>query len=112
RWRPPPCGRVATRYPPGGFSLADAEVTPDGEEVWVCNSSFSSPGLHVFSTATGLAVGSPITCTLPPQGISFDAATQQVAGVNTREASLSFAPPSPDPARGPVRLSLSLAHAG
>ena len=112
RWSPVTGRREATLYAPGGFSLADAEVTPDGGEVWACNSSFSSPGIRVFSTATGLAVGSTITCTLPPQGITFDAATTQVAGVNTRSASMAFAPPSPNPARGPVRLAFTFAHGG
>ena len=112
RWSPSTGRRVATLYAPGGFSLADAEVTPGGEEVWVCNSSFGSPGIRVFSCATGLAVGAPILCTLPPQGLTFDAATTQVAGVNTRPAAVSFAPPSPNPARGPVRLVLSFEHPG
>ena len=111
RWSPSSGRRVATLYQPGGFSLSDAEVTPDGDEVWACNSSFGSPGIRVFSTATGLPVGSPITCTLPPQGLSFDATTTQVAGVNARMAALSFAPTSPNPARGPVRLMYSLAQA-
>lgn len=112
RWSPSSGRREATLYSPGGFSLADAEVTPDGGELWVCNSSFAAPGIRVFSTATGLLVGSPIGCTLPPQGITFDVATGQVAGVNTGPTGLSFAPPSPNPARGPVRLVFSLAQAG
>jgi DNA-binding beta-propeller fold protein YncE len=113
RWSPVSGQREGTPlYSPGGFSLADAEVTPDGSEVWVCNSSFGSPGIRAFSTASGLPVGSPITCTLPPQGITFDAATGQVAGVNPGVARLAFAPPSPNPARGPVRFSISFEQAG
>ncbi|HEY6193637.1 MAG TPA: FlgD immunoglobulin-like domain containing protein [Candidatus Eisenbacteria bacterium] len=108
RWSPASGRREVTLYSPGGFSLADAEVTPDGEEVWACNSSFGSPGIRVFATATGLPVGPAITCTLPPQGISFDDATSQVAGVNDGIARSSFAPPFPNPARGPVRLAFSL----
>jgi len=106
RWSPVTGGPLGTLYSPGGFSLADAELSPDGDELWVCNSSFGSPGIRVFSTATQLPAGSPITCTLPPQGITFDAATSQVAGVNTPSgAGLALAPPSPNPARGPVRLA-------
>ena len=112
RWSPVTGQRVGTLYQPGGFSLADAEVTPDGAEVWVCNSSFGSPGIRVFSCATGLQVGPAITCTLPPQGITFDAAEGQVAGVEGQGRSLSFAPPAPNPARGPVRLAFSLPPGG
>jgi DNA-binding beta-propeller fold protein YncE len=112
RWSPVTGQREDTLYQPGGFSLADAEVTPDGSEVWVCNSSFGAPGIHVFSCATGLQVGPAITCTLPPQGISFDAATTQVAGVEGQARAVSFAPPAPNPARGPVRLAFSLPPGG
>jgi DNA-binding beta-propeller fold protein YncE len=112
RWSPVSGQREATLYQPGGFSLADAEVTPGGEEVWVCNSSFGSPGIRVFSCATGLLVGSAITCTLPPQGITFDDAKGQVAGVDGQPRSVSFAPPAPNPARGPVRLAFSLPPGG
>lgn len=97
--------KTGTLYSPGGFSLADAEVTPDGSEVWVCNSSFGSPGLRVFSTATDLPVGGAMTCTLPPQGITFDAATGQVAGVNPPAPRLALAAPRPNPARGPIEFA-------
>jgi DNA-binding beta-propeller fold protein YncE len=113
RWSPVSGQRVgAPLYAPGGFSLADAEVTPDGGEVWVCNSSFDSPGIRVFSCATGLAVGGAITCTLPPQGITFDDAKGQVAGVSAQAGTVSFAPPAPNPARGPVRLAFTLPPGG
>ena len=98
-WSPVMPRHRGTLYSPGGFSLADAEVTPDGSEVWVCNSSFGSPGIRVFSTATDLPVGGAITCTLPPQGITFDAATGQVAGVNMPAPRLALAPIHPNPAR-------------
>jgi DNA-binding beta-propeller fold protein YncE len=111
RWSPVTGQRLETLYSPGGFSLADAEVRPDGGEVWVCNSSFGSPGLRVFSTLTQLQVGGAITCTLPPQGITFDAATGQVTGVPTIGPALAFAPPAPNPARGSVRLEARLLRA-
>ena len=113
RWSPDTGRRLDTLYAPGGFSLADAEITPSGDEIWVCNSSFGAPGVHRFSTADQQQVGIPVTCTLPPQGITFDAATNQVAGVNdTPPARLAFASPAPNPARGPVRLSLRAPAAG
>src|SRR5580765_2479535 len=113
RWSPVTGRRLDTLYSPGGFSLADAELTPSGNEVWVCNSSFGSPGIRVFSTATQAQVGGPIACTLPPEGLTFDTATSQVAGVNgPLSQALAFAPPAPNPARGPVRLSLRVPAAG
>ncbi len=112
RWSPVTGRRLATLYSPGGFSLADAEVTPDGSEVWVCNSSFGSPGIRVFSCTTDVQLGGSITCTLPPQGITFDAATGQVAGVNAPRPLLSLAPPFPNPTREPVRLAWSTPEAG
>lgn len=104
--------KLGTLYSPGGFTLADAEVTPDGSEVWVCNSSFASPGLRMFRTATDLPVGGVVTCTLPPQGIAFDAATMQVAGVPPRPPGVRLAPPAPNPARGPVRFTLEPERSG
>ena len=113
RWSPVTGRRLDTLYSPGGFSLADAEITPAGNEVWVCNSSFGSPGIRIFSTTTQAQVGGPIACTLPPQGLTFDAATSQVAGVNAPGSpALAFAPPAPNPARGPVQLSLRVPVAG
>ena len=104
RWSPVTGRREATIYAPGGFSLSDAEVTPDGSEVWACNSTFGSPGIRVFSAATGAPIGLPITCTLPPQGLAFDASTNQVTGVNGPPAA-ELAAPRPNPARGAVRLA-------
>jgi hypothetical protein len=79
----------------------------------VCNSSFGSPGIRVFSTTTQAQIAGPIACTLPPQGLTFDAATTQVAGVAGPHATaLALAPPAPNPARGPVRLALRLPAAG
>ena len=113
RWSPLTGRRLETLYSPGGFSLADAELTPAGDQLWVCNSSFGSPGIRVFSTADQLPIGGPITCTLPPQGLTFDTATSQVAGVNAGHApALAFAPPVPNPARANVRLSLHVPTAG
>jgi DNA-binding beta-propeller fold protein YncE len=113
RWSPVTGRRLDTLYSPGGFSLADAELTPSGNELWVCNSSFASPGIRIFSTSTQAQIGGPLLCTLPPQGLTFDATTTQVAGVNTATPPrLVFGLPAPDPARGPVRFSLLSPAAG
>ncbi len=108
RWSPVTGRREATLYSPGGFTLADAEVTPDGSEVWACNSSFGSPGVRVFSTGTGLLVAPPLVCTLPPQGIAFDRAENLEAGLNMPGAAVALSPPFPNPARGAVRLAFTL----
>ena len=112
RWTLQSGGAVGTLYAPGGFSLSDIEITPDGSELWACNSSFASPGLRVFSTATGLPVAGPLFCTLPPQGICFDQATGQVASVPPAAPRLAHAPPAPNPARGLVSLTLTVAGSG
>jgi DNA-binding beta-propeller fold protein YncE len=112
RWSLASGASEGTLYAPGGFSLADMEITPDGSEVWACNSSFSSPGLRVFSTATGLPVAGPLFCTLPPQGIAFDHAAGQVADVPAAPTKLALAPPAPNPAPGPVTLALGGAAGG
>jgi hypothetical protein len=112
-WSPVTGRKLEALFSPGGFSLADAELTPSGDELWVCCSSFSLPGLFVFSTATLAMIAGPIPCTLPPQGLTFDAATTQVAGVNALGSpALALAPPAPDPARRDVRLVLTAPAAG
>ncbi len=108
RWSPVSGRRTATLFSPGGFTLSDAEVTPDGTEVWVCHSAFLTPGVRVFSTATGASIASPITCTLPPQGMTFDTAEVVAVGLNTPSMGLRMSAPSPNPARGPVQMSLSV----
>ena len=111
-WSPASHGADNTVYAPGGFSLADAEITPEGGQVWVCNSSFGAPGIRTFSTTTDTEVGLPIVCTLPPQGIAFDAATNLEVPLHTPGGRVALAAPSPNPARGTVRFGFTLARAG
>ena len=112
RWSPVTGRRTQTLYAPGGFSLADAEVRPDGAEVWVCNSSFSSPGVRTFSATTGLLTGGVLACTLPPQGIAFDAGGNLDVPFDTPGSRVALAPPAPNPARASVQLRFTLAEAG
>ncbi len=112
RWSPVTRKAEQTLYAPGGFTLADAEVTPDGSQVWVCNSSFSSPGVRVFATATGAAVGGPLVCTLPPQGITFDVASNLEVPLHTPSGRIGMSAPTPNPARDAVRCAFTLSQRG
>ncbi|MFM8559954.1 MAG: FlgD immunoglobulin-like domain containing protein [bacterium] len=112
RWSRATGAAVQTLYSPGGFSLADAELTPDGSEVWVCNSSFGSPGVRRFAVTTGSATGSVLACTLPPQGIAFDSAINREVPLHTSGGRVAMAALSPNPARGAVRCAFTLSQRG
>ena len=109
-WRAATGALLATLWNPGGYVLADAELNDRGE-LWVCNNGFSAPALRVFSAATGLQLGSDITCTLPPAAVTFDAPSGQVSGVEPAAGALEFSPPSPNPARDHARFTLTLSRA-
>ena len=101
---------LATLWNPGGYVLTDAERNDRGE-LWVCNGSFSTPAVRVFSAATDAVVGGDVVCALPPAAMTFDVASGQVAAVPpAAEPALYFAPVAPNPARGPVRLVFELAR--
>lgn len=112
RWSPVTRTALATLYAPGGFTLSDMEVTPDSTQVWACNSSFGSPGVRVFSALTGSPIGTPLVCTLPPQGIVFDVASSVDVPLHSPGGRLAMAAPSPNPARGAVRCAFTLSRAG
>lgn len=100
-----------TLFDPGAFALSDVEWD-GGSELWLCDSRFVGGAVRRFSTLTDLAVGSPLSCTLPPQGITFDRASGPFAGVPAAASRLALAAPWPQPARGSVRLAWTLAEAG
>ena len=110
-WSPQTGRRLATLYAPGGFTLADAALDDRGG-LWVANSSTTTPGLHVFDTATDTPVGGTIACALPPAAIAFDDAAAGVAGVPPAAPVLALGAPRPDPARAQVALALALPAAG
>ncbi|MBI5170493.1 MAG: hypothetical protein HZA61_13480 [Candidatus Eisenbacteria bacterium] len=101
---------LATLWTPGGYDLADIERA--GNELWVCNNSFSTPRVRVFSTVTDAVTGSDVVCSLPPVALSFDLASGQVAGVGGGEARASFSAAAPSPARRATAVSLTLAEPG
>ena len=111
RWSPTTGRRTQTLFTTGGFSLSDCEVRPDGAEVWVCNSTFQTPGVRVYNAQTGLALTGMMGCTLPPQGIAFDAGPNLSVPTDTPNARVALAPPAPNPARGAANLRFTLREA-
>lgn len=103
---------TGTLWDPGAWELTDAERSDTGE-LWVCDNSFASPRVRVFSTATGLAVGADLVCSQPATAITFDAESGQAAGVEPAGAApLAFASPAPNPARTSARFAFALARGG
>ena len=109
RWSRTTGATVQTLYAPGGYSFDDAELTPDGSEVWVCNSSFGSPGVRRFAATTGAATGSVLLCTLPPKSIAFPSGPVLDVPPLAAGARVALSASVPNPARGPVRLSFAMA---
>jgi hypothetical protein len=99
---------IATVYDPGGFSLTDLALNDRGE-LYVCNSSFVSPGLRVFEAGTDLALAGPLDAGLPPYVVTFDAASEQILAVENSIAAFRLESPSPNPARSitSIRYTLS-----
>ncbi len=111
RWNPATGAVGPTLFDPGAFALSDVEYDGAGQ-LWLCDSRFVGGAVRRFSTATDLAAGAPIVCTLPPQAIVFDVASGPVADVAPARPRLSLSQPWPQPARTSVRLGLTLAEAG
>jgi hypothetical protein len=108
-------GSVQTVHPAVGFSLADIEVD-DREELYVCDRTFSAPGVRVFDGTTLVQLTTvPLATGLPPQDICFDAA--EPVGVADRApvpdaAALAFAGVAPNPSAGTVPVAMRLRVAG
>jgi hypothetical protein len=110
-WDPQSGTRLATLYAPGGYSLSDAALDGRGE-LWACNSSFAAPGLHVFRAGNDTALAGPIATGLPPVQILFCQDSVPSPPWDGAGAPIALAPPAPNPARGPVQLTLALAGPG
>lgn len=102
--------KLATVFAPGGFSLSDCALN-DRAELWVCDSDLFAPGLYVFRAGTDAALAGPLDTGLPPYQITFDAASEQVLGVDAGERPLALSAPWPNPARLAVTLALDLPRA-
>jgi hypothetical protein len=111
-WDPASGTSPTTVYAPGGYSLSDAGLNDRGE-LYVCNSSFTAPGLHVFRVGSDTLLAGPLATGLPPVQIVFDA-HDTVSAPPARPVAppVSLAPPSPNPAQVPVRFSVSLPGPG
>lgn len=110
-WDPDEGARLGTLYAPGGYCLADVALN-DRRELYACNSSFEAPGLHVFAAGDDVRLAGPIATGLPPVQVVFDQADGLAGAAAEPALGAGLAPPAPNPARGTVRLSLSLAAAG
>jgi hypothetical protein len=94
-------------FNPGGFSLADA-VLNDHDELYVCDNVPTSPGLYVFSAATGNLLAGPIDMGLPPIEVAFDASSDPASVDSKPEELLALSAAWPQPARGGIQVRLSL----
>ena len=102
--------KLATLYAPGGFSLSDLAIDDRGE-LYVSNSSFTAPGVMVWSTANDALLAGPIDTGLPPNQICFDQANGAAASVLPPRPALAFSAPWPNPARMSIALDLWLERA-
>jgi len=99
-------GAVAnTVFAPGGFSLGDIEVSPEGE-LWVCDRSFASPGVRIFDTSSHALLAGPIATGLPPFDLAFDnAESVAVPPLAPSQLRILFAGPNPAWDRFQVRYA-------
>ena len=107
-WNPATGLRKATVYQPGGFSLADVEVSQAGE-VYVANNGFASPGVYVFRAGPDTLLAGPLGTGLPPFDLVFDETL--ALAVDGALPGLSLSAPWPNPARVGAVFSLRLARA-
>jgi DNA-binding beta-propeller fold protein YncE len=106
-WSATTGSKLATLYAPGGFSLSDLAIDDRGE-LYVSNSSFTAPGMMVWSTTTDALLAGPIDTGLPPNQICFDQANGAAASVEPPGPALAFSAPWPNPARTSLALDLWL----
>lgn len=57
-------------YAPGGFSVPDCAVNGRGE-LYICDNTFTAPGVRVFSAGPDTPLAGPLTTGLPPNQIAF-----------------------------------------
>jgi flagellar hook capping protein FlgD len=104
----------STIYSTAGFFLADIEVN-DRDELWVCDRTFSNPGVRVFDAVTGTQLAAmPLDVGLPPQDIAFDGTTP-VTAVAPPSGDFGFVPAiasiAPNPFRSHTTVHFTLPDA-
>ena len=107
-WDPGTGAVLATLYAPGGYSLSGAALDGRGE-LYVCNSSFTAPGLLVFDTAGDTLVAGPLATGLPPIQVAFDPDSVAAPPAGPGGDAVAIGRPAPNPARASARLLLVLA---
>jgi DNA-binding beta-propeller fold protein YncE len=111
-WDPEAGTKLTTLYATGGYCLTDIALD-DRRELYVCNSSFETPGLHVFAAGSDVRLAGPIATGLPPVQVVFDQAEGPVDVTEAPAPSgFALAPPAPNPARSSVRFAFTLAEPG
>ena len=81
-----------TLYAPGGYVLADIEISPWGE-LFLCDRTATAPGIRLYDAATGLLLaGNPIDVGLPPFDICFSVPAQTDAETPTARTILGNYP--------------------
>jgi len=105
-WNPTMGVKLATLLTPGGFSLPDMALDDRGE-LYVCDNSFATPGVRVFSASGDLQVAGPLGTGLPPNLVLFDRTGPDVAVAAAPPGALALSAPWPNPAqrRTTVRLA-------
>jgi hypothetical protein len=108
-WSASSGSKLATIFSASG--LGDLGLDDRGE-LYVCDGTFTSPGVRVWAAGSDVPLAGPLDTGLPPSQITFDRASNEVVSVEPRPANLAFAPPRPNPAREAVRFDLGLPRAG
>jgi len=90
----------AALFSTDNFALGDIEVNELGE-LWLCDRTFTNPGLRVFNTTTDTPIAGPISTGLPPADVLFEGSNLAVS-VDPRPipGSLALLAAGPNPTRG------------
>ncbi len=109
-WNPQNGTKIGTPYSVStGFSLPDCELNDRGE-LYLCDASFTAPGVLIFSTANDALIAGPLDTDLPPNQVTFDGESNLITGVPRSSSETLLSVPWPNPARDAARLALTLAQ--
>jgi hypothetical protein len=108
-WSAASGAKLGTLYAASG--LGDLGLD-DRDELYLCDGTFTSPGVRVWRAGTDVPLAGPLDTDLPPSQITFDQVSADITGVGPDHPTLSFAAPRPNPAREAVRFEIGLPSAG